>query len=70
MRMETEISLVEDADCRFVDRRRKVWLECNAELYDLRAVVVLNADLVTQDIPILTYVCPRCGEQHRSLILA
>lgn len=68
--MEIEVCFVEHADTGFVDRRRKVWLECNAELYDLRAVEVVSTATVTQDIPLLTYACPRCGEEHRSLIFA
>jgi len=68
--MEVEVRFVQGSDHRFVDRRRKVWLECNAELYDLRAVEVVNTATLTQDIPLLTYGCPRCGEQHESLIFA
>jgi hypothetical protein len=66
--METEFRFVEEAPDRYVDRRRKVWLECNEEPHELRAVKVVRIGHVAQDIPILTFVCPRCGKQHQSLV--
>ena len=66
--METELRLVEGPADHYVDRRRKVWLECNGEPYDFRAVKVLDVGAVAQDIPILRFICPRCGKKHQSLL--
>lgn len=63
-----EIRFVEESEHVYVDRRRKVWLECNGEPYDFRAVEVLGVGTLAQDIPILAFLCPRCGKSHRSLL--
>jgi len=68
--VETEMSFVEEPEHLYVDRRRKVWLECNGEPYDFRAVEVLGTRSIAEDIPILKFICPRCGKNHQSLLFA
>jgi hypothetical protein len=66
--MRNEISFVEGAQIRFADRRRKVWLECNGEPYDYRALNGRTIRSVGRDLEIVSFVCPRCGRQHESLV--
>jgi len=66
--METEASFVDPPVDEFVDRRRKVWLECTGEPYDLRAVSVLQSRSLVHDILVLRFVCPHCGKKHSSLV--
>jgi hypothetical protein len=68
--VESEIGFVYESEHHYVDRRRKVWLECNGEPYDFRAVEVLGVGTLAQDIPILEFLCPRCCKSHQSLLFA
>ena len=66
--MGDEIHFVEEQQAGFVDRRRKVWLECDGEPYDFRAVDVVGTGSLVQDIVVVKFVCPRCGGKHQSLL--
>ena len=66
--METEIRFVEQLVARFADRRRKVWLECDGEPHDFRAVDVLGTRFLVHDIEVVNFICPRCGREHQSLL--
>jgi hypothetical protein len=66
--MESEIHFVEQPVAGFVDRRRKVWLECDGEPYDFRAVNVLDIGFSVHDIEVVKFICPRCGGRHQSLL--
>ena len=66
--METKIRFVSASTVGFVDRRRKVWLECNGEPYDFRAVQPLESNPSGQDSGLIAFVCPRCGKTHESLV--
>ncbi len=68
--MDAQIRFVEQPQSELVDRRRKVWLECNGEPYDYRAVHLLGTGLVADDIVIVNFDCPRCGKPHQSLLFA
>lgn len=52
----------------FVDRRAKVWLECNGEPYDRRAVREIGAIESTAGALVVRFVCPRCASVHESLL--
>ena len=66
--MDIEIRFVEYPQRRFVDRRRKVWLECDGEPHDFRAVRVLGIQRGLGDVTVVAFVCPHCGEDHQSLL--
>ena len=66
--MESAIRFIEAPAVEFVDRRRKVWLECTGEPYDFRAVDILDSDVLVHDIGVVWFVCPRCGGKHQSLL--
>jgi hypothetical protein len=66
--VDTEFHYVNASMPGFVDRRAKVWLECNGEPYDHRSVHVLATGQLAHEIPLVRFVCPRCGRQHQSLI--
>ena len=66
--METEVHFFEEPEMRFVDRRRKVWLECNGEPNDFRAVNILKVGFAAHDIEVVDFICPHCGERHQSLL--
>lgn len=66
--MELEIRFAEEPQTRFVDRRRKVWLECDGEPYDFRAVHVLGIYRVLGDGAVVDFICPHCSKEHRSLL--
>jgi len=66
--MESEIHFVEEPVAGFADRRRKVWLECDGEPYDFRAVAVLGIRFSVHDIEVVKFICPRCGRNHQSLL--
>ena len=66
--MESEIRFVEEPVAGFIDRRRKVWLECDGEPYDFRAVNVLDTGFLAHDIEVVKFICPRCGGRHQSLL--
>jgi hypothetical protein len=70
VRMDTEIRFAEESEARLVDRRRKVWLECDGEPYDFRAVRVRGTDFLVRDIALVRFVCPRCGKNHQSLLFS
>jgi len=66
--MESAIRFVEQAVAGLADRRRKVWLECDGEPYDFRAVNVLDTGFLVHDIEVVKFICPRCGGRHESLL--
>lgn len=66
--MESSIRFVEQPVAGFADRRRRVWLECDGEPYDFRAVTVLGTRLLVHDIEVVKFICPRCGRKHQSLL--
>lgn len=66
--MESEIRFAEEPTARFVDRRRKVWIECNGEPFEFRSVHVLGIGFVVHDIDVVKFICPRCGKKHQSLL--
>jgi hypothetical protein len=68
--MENEIHFVEEVVAGFIDRRRKVWLECDGEPHDFRAVNVLDIGFLVHDIEVVRFLCPRCGGRHQSLLFA
>jgi hypothetical protein len=66
--MESVIRFVEEPVAGLADRRRKVWLECDGDPYDFRAVDVLGTRLLVHDISAGKFNCPRCGKKHQSLL--
>ncbi len=66
--MKSAIEFVDASAVGFVDRRRKVWLECNGEPYDFRAVEPLESNAPAHDAGVVCFVCPRCGQTHQSLV--
>jgi hypothetical protein len=66
--MESEIRFVEEPVTTLADRRRKVWLECDGEPHDFRAVDVLGTRFLVHDIEVVKFMCPRCGKKHQSLL--
>ena len=66
--MRDEIRFVDEPDARFIDRRRKVWLACNGEPYDFRAVRLLRTRFLKNGAEAVSFIGPRCGEQHHSLL--
>jgi len=51
----------------FVDRRTKVWLECNGEPYDFRSLYFVDLIEIAGEFEMVTFRCPRCGARHVSL---
>ena len=68
--MGAQINFVDEPESRLVDRRRKVWLECDGEPRDYRSVVVLCTDFLIGDVECVKFVCPRCGKPHQSLLFS
>ncbi len=68
--IESEVRFVDAPESTLVDRRRKVWLECDGEPYDYRSVVVLRPRFVVHDIEAVTFICPHCGGKHQSLLFS
>ena len=66
--MESEIHFVEEPVAGFIDRHRKIWLECDGEPYDFRAVNVLDIGFLVHDIEVVKFICSRCGGRHQSLL--
>jgi hypothetical protein len=66
--MESEVRFVEEPVAALADRRRKVWLECDGEPCDLRAVDVLGTRFLVHDVEVVNFICPRCGRYHQSLL--
>jgi hypothetical protein len=66
--LDTDVQFVEPSAPGFVDRRAKVWLECNGEPYDHRSVQVLGAGDLIDGAAFVKFVCPRCGQAHQSLL--
>jgi len=66
--MQSAIRFVEEQPVGFADRRRKVWLECDGEAYDFRAVTVLGSSALAHDIVVVRFLCPRCRRKHQSLL--
>jgi len=65
-----EINFVEEPESKLVDRRRKVWLECDGEPRDFRSVVVLRTDFLVRDVERVKFLCPHCGKGHQSLLFS
>jgi hypothetical protein len=53
---------------QFIDRRRKVLLSCNGEPHDFRFIRVLAVTVAAKDVEVVNFVCPRCHEEHESLL--
>jgi hypothetical protein len=70
MAMDTQLRFVDAPDSGLVDRRRKVWLECDGEPYDFRSVVVLRTDFLVHDVELVKFICPHCGSKHQSLLFS
>lgn len=66
--LDTEIHFAEQSDVQLVDRRRKVWFECDGEPHDFRALQVLRTRHVVHGIVRVSFLCPRCGKKHQSLL--
>jgi len=66
--MESEVRFVELPDARLADRRCKVWLECDGEPFDFRALDVLETSFLVHDIAAVKFICPHCGRKHQSLL--
>ena len=66
--MAPEIRFVGGSEVQLADRRRKLWLECDGEPYDFRDVHVLGTRFVMHEIALVSFVCPRCGSIHQSLL--
>ena len=66
--MSTEIRFVEEPVAALADRRRKVWLECDGDPYDFRAVDVLGTRFLVHGVAAIKFICPRCGRKHESLL--
>lgn len=66
--MDNEVGFVEEPEVQFVDRRRKVWLECDGEPYDFRGLQVLRTRHAVHGVAPVSFVCPRCGKKHQSLL--
>ena len=66
--MTTEIRFAEGSEARLTDRRWKLWLECDGEPYDFRAMHVLGTRFVVHGVAVVSFVCPRCGKKHQSLL--
>ncbi len=65
--MENDISIADEPEVVLVDRRAKVWLECDGEPHDFRAVNVLGIRTIADDVELVVFTCPRCGKRHQSL---
>jgi hypothetical protein len=61
--MDPEFRFVEEPEVQFVDRRRKVWVECDGEPYDFRAVRVLETRHVVHGVALVSFACLRCGKK-------
>jgi hypothetical protein len=67
--MHDDVCFAEETQTvRFVDRRRKVWLACTGEPHDFRSVRVLALKVAASDVQVVNFVCPRCEEEHESLL--
>ena len=51
----------------FLDRRTKVWLECNGEPYDFRSLCFEEFLDGAGKFELVSFKCPRCGARHQSL---
>jgi hypothetical protein len=51
----------------FLDRRTKVWLECNGEPYDFRSLCFVEFLDAAGEFELVSFKCPRCGARHQSL---
>ena len=67
--MQATVRIVGGLADGWVDRRTKVWLECNGEPYDLRSLSTAEIRSV-DDVELVTFDCPRCGGRHQSLRFA
>jgi hypothetical protein len=64
--MQEDILIGEIPNTYFGDRRTKVWLECNGEPYDFRALQAVRITKIADEIELVKFACPRCGERHQS----
>ena len=47
--------------------RTKVWLECNGELADVKAVDPIGIREPVPGVEMVEFVCPHCRQSHESL---
>jgi len=65
--MEGGVRFAEESAAVFVDRRAKVLLECSGVPRDLRSVDVVGVHKIADEVELVIFTCPRCGERHDSL---
>jgi hypothetical protein len=65
--MENEINIADNPEVVLVDRRAKVWLECDGEPRDVRSVRVIGVRAIADNGELVVFTCPRCGKRHQSL---
>ena len=65
--MENDINIADEPEIVLVDRRVKVWLECDGEPRDVRSVKVVGTRTIADDVELVVFTCPRCGKRHQSL---
>ena len=65
--MESNIKFADEPEVLLVDRRTKVWLECNGEPHDFRSVKVIGSRTIADDVELVVFTCPQCGKRHQSL---
>lgn len=65
--MNKSVCAAEEPEILLADRRTKVWLECNGEPWDFRSVKVSGVRTIADDVQLVVFTCPRCGNRHQSL---
>ena len=65
--MENDINAADNPEVVLVDRRAKVWLECDGEPRDFRSVKVIGVRTTADNGELVVFICPRCGKRHQSL---
>jgi hypothetical protein len=68
--MEDTIAFVDEPNDVLVDRRTKVWLECNGVPHDIRSISVTGVRTIAEGVELVVFACPRCGKRHQSLRFA
>ena len=65
--MDNGIAVADEPDVLLVDRRTKVWLECNGEPRDVRSVHLTGIRTIAGAVEWVVFTCPLCGKRHQSL---
>ena len=65
--MESGIAIADEPEVLLVDRRTKVWLECNGEPRDVRSVHLAGIRTIAGAVEWVVFTCPLCGKRHQSL---